>query len=132
MYPFLDRRLRKLSTETLFTQFGLQMNKLEEEKRRKKVTSWRILKIKHSSQFQKCSFWLYLDSSLSNLSNETKITQNEVRMKKLWSKQNGAEVECENFAQCEISHGAAKISHPSAKLLDFPFSLYPASSPSKI
>ena len=36
MYPFLDRRLRKLSTETLFTPFGLQMNKLEEEKKRKK------------------------------------------------------------------------------------------------
>ena len=36
MYPFLDRRFRKLSTETLFTPFGLQMNKLEEEKRGKK------------------------------------------------------------------------------------------------
>ena len=36
MYPFLDRRLHKLSTETLFTMFGLQMNKLEEEKRKKK------------------------------------------------------------------------------------------------
>ena len=36
MHPFLNRRLRKLSTETLFTQFGLQMNRLEEEKREKK------------------------------------------------------------------------------------------------
>ena len=35
MYSLLDRRLRKLSTETLFTPFGLQMNKLEEEKRGK-------------------------------------------------------------------------------------------------
>ena len=36
MYLFLDRRLHKLSTETLLTLFGLQMNKLEEEKREKK------------------------------------------------------------------------------------------------
>ena len=36
MYLFLDRRLHKLSTETLFIPFGLQMNKLEEEKREKK------------------------------------------------------------------------------------------------
>ena len=35
MYPFLDRRHNKLSIETLFTPFGLQMNKLEEEKRGK-------------------------------------------------------------------------------------------------
>ena len=35
MYLLLDRRLRKLSTDTLFTPFGLQMNKLGEEKRRK-------------------------------------------------------------------------------------------------
>ena len=36
MCSFLDRRLRKLSTDTLFTPFGLQMNKLGEEKRGKK------------------------------------------------------------------------------------------------
>ena len=36
MYPFLDRILCKLSTETLFTPIGLLMNKLEEEKREKK------------------------------------------------------------------------------------------------
>ena len=35
MYPFLDTRLRKLSIETLFTPFGLQMNKLEEESEKK-------------------------------------------------------------------------------------------------
>ena len=35
MYPFFNRILHKLSIETLFTQFGLQMNKLEEEKREK-------------------------------------------------------------------------------------------------
>ena len=35
MYPFLDRRPRKLSTETLFTPFELQMNKLEEEREEK-------------------------------------------------------------------------------------------------
>ena len=36
MYPFLDRILYKISTKTLFTPFGLQMNKLEEENREKK------------------------------------------------------------------------------------------------
>ena len=35
MYSFLDRRLCKLSTDTLFTPFGFQMNKLGEEKRGK-------------------------------------------------------------------------------------------------
>ena len=35
MFSLLDRRLRKLSTNTLFTPFGLQMNKLGEEKREK-------------------------------------------------------------------------------------------------
>ena len=33
---FLDRRLCKLSIDTLFTPFGLQINKLGEEKRGKK------------------------------------------------------------------------------------------------
>ena len=41
------------------------------------MTSWSILKIT-----------LYLDSTLSKLFNDTKITQNGVWMKKLWSKQN--------------------------------------------
>ena len=36
MYSFLDRRLCKLSIDTLFTPFGLQINKLGEEKRGKK------------------------------------------------------------------------------------------------
>ena len=36
MYLLLDRRLRKLSIDTLFTSFGLQINKLGEEKRGKK------------------------------------------------------------------------------------------------
>ena len=52
---FLDRRLCNLSTDTLFTPFGLQRNKLGEEKREKK-TNWGILKIKPLLQFQKCSF----------------------------------------------------------------------------
>ena len=37
MYPFLYRILCKLSIDTLFTLFGLQMNKLGEEKRGKKL-----------------------------------------------------------------------------------------------
>ena len=79
-------------------------------------------------------------------------------MRKLWVKQNGAAVQCENSHQCEnfapgakfrakISHwcekfglvrnfaSSVKISHPSAKLifqLFFFLFLYPASSPSKI
>ena len=35
MYSLLDRRLHKLSIDTLFTSFVLQMNKLGEEKREK-------------------------------------------------------------------------------------------------
>ena len=36
MYSFLDRILLKISIDTLFTMFGLQINKLGEEKRGKK------------------------------------------------------------------------------------------------
>ena len=36
MYSYLDRILHKLSIDTLFTPFGLQMNKFGEEKRGKK------------------------------------------------------------------------------------------------
>ena len=36
MCSILDRRLHKLSIDTLFTPFGLQINKLGEEKRGKK------------------------------------------------------------------------------------------------
>ena len=36
MCSFLDRRLHKLSINTLFTPFGLQINKLKEEKGGKK------------------------------------------------------------------------------------------------
>ena len=35
MCSFLDRRLRKLSIDTLFTLFGLQINKLGEKKEEK-------------------------------------------------------------------------------------------------
>ena len=35
MCSFLDRILHKLSIDTLFTPFGLQINKLGEEKREK-------------------------------------------------------------------------------------------------
>ena len=35
MFSLLDRRPHKLSIDTLFTPFGLQMNKLEEEMREK-------------------------------------------------------------------------------------------------
>ena len=52
MYPLLYRILHKLSTDTLFTPFGLQMNKLGEEKKGKKVTSWRILKITLYNNFK--------------------------------------------------------------------------------
>ena len=36
MLSLIDRRLRKLSINTLFTPFELQINKLGEEKREKK------------------------------------------------------------------------------------------------
>ena len=35
MCSLLDRRFRKLSIETLFTPFGLQINKLGEENKKK-------------------------------------------------------------------------------------------------
>ena len=35
MFSLLDRRLRKLSIDILFTPFRLQMNKLEEEREEK-------------------------------------------------------------------------------------------------
>ena len=74
MYSVLDRRRLNLSRETLFTPFGLKMNKLREENIEKKGTSWNILNINHFSKSKMCFFWPYLDSTLSNLSNETKIT----------------------------------------------------------
>ena len=39
---------------------------------------------------KKCYLYIDLDSTLSKRSNCTKITQNGVRMKTLWSKQNWA------------------------------------------
>ena len=44
MYSFLDRRLNKLSIYTLFTPFELQINKLGEEKRGKKLPVGEFLK----------------------------------------------------------------------------------------
>ena len=47
---------------------------------------------------------LYLDSTLSNISNDTKIAQNGVWMKKLWQKQNrGAKKLGAAKKGCEIS-----------------------------
>ena len=83
MYPFLDRRLRKLSTETLFTPFGLKRNKLGEEKRGKN-DQLKHFKNEAFIKVQKCSLWLDLDSKLSKISNGTKIRQNGVRMKRLF------------------------------------------------
>ena len=67
------------------------------------MTCWRILKNKPLSKFQKCYFWIYLDSTLSKISNGTKITQNGVWMKKLWAKQNGGVAGCENWQPTKFS-----------------------------
>ena len=45
MLSLLDRKLRKLSIETLFTPFGFQINKLGEEKRGKKGLVGEFLKL---------------------------------------------------------------------------------------
>ena len=45
MLSFLDRRLRKLSVDTLFTPFGLQIYKLGEENREKKLPIGAFLKL---------------------------------------------------------------------------------------
>ena len=82
MYSFLDRIPQKLFIETLFTPFGLQINKLEEEKRGKN-DQLENFEYYNFIIISKVFLWLYLDSTLSNLSKGTKITQNEVRMKKL-------------------------------------------------
>ena len=52
MCSFLDRRLCKLSIETLFTPFGLQINKLGEEKRGKKLPVGEFLKLHIFNNFK--------------------------------------------------------------------------------
>ena len=52
MYSLLDRRLRKISTDTLFTHFGLQINKLGEEKRGKKGLVVAFLKLYLHNNFK--------------------------------------------------------------------------------
>ena len=74
MYSFLDRILHKLSIDTLFTSFGLQINELGEENIGKKLPVGEFFKITPFRKFQKCYFWIYLDSTLSNLSIGTKNT----------------------------------------------------------
>ena len=51
MYSLLDRRLRKLSIDTLFTPFGLQINKLGEEKRGKNLPVGAFLKLHLHNNF---------------------------------------------------------------------------------
>ena len=66
MYSVLDRRRRKLSRETLFTPFGLKMNKLRDKKTKNKglVGTFSILLI---FQNFKCvlSVHIYILNSLS-------------------------------------------------------------------
>ena len=45
MYSLMDKRLHKLSIDTLFTPFGLQINKLGGEKRGKKGPVGEFLKL---------------------------------------------------------------------------------------
>ena len=59
------------------------------------MTSWNILKLHLYNNFK--SVLSEYICTLSKLSNDTKITQNGVQMRKLWAKQNGAAVQCENF-----------------------------------
>ena len=52
MYSFLDRRLHKLSIDTLFTPFELQTNKLGEEKRGKKLPVGEFCKLHLHNNFK--------------------------------------------------------------------------------
>ena len=96
------------------------------------MTNWRILKIMPLSLFKKCSFRLYLDSILSKISNDTKITQNRGRMKKLWQKKTrGAKIRSyENlqvlrkFVALRIFAGVAKLRFFFVKDKDFLFIIH--------
>ena len=52
MYSFLDMRLRKISIDTLFTPFALQINKLGEEKRGKNLPIGEFLKLHLYNNFK--------------------------------------------------------------------------------
>ena len=95
-----------LPEEALFTQFGLQMIKLEEEKRGSKGPIGEFLKLRPYHNLKHVFFWLYLDYTVSKLSNDTKITKNRGRIKTLWPKENkGAKIE-----GATKNHSPAKIS----------------------
>ena len=66
MCSFLDRRLRKLSIDTLFTPFGFHINKLGEEKREKKLPDGEFLKLHIHNNFKSVlSGHIYILHSLS-------------------------------------------------------------------
>ena len=61
MCSFLDRRLRNLSIDTLFTPFGLHINKFGEEKRGKKGPIGVFLKLHLHNNFKSVfsgSIWI--------------------------------------------------------------------------
>ena len=67
MYSFLDRILRKLSIDTLFTPFGLQINKFGEENRGKKSDQFEpFLKLHLHNNFKSIlSRYIWILHSLS-------------------------------------------------------------------
>ena len=61
MCSFFGRILRKLSIETFFTPFGLQINKLGEEKRGKKLPVLEFFKLHLHNNFKSvfsCYIWI--------------------------------------------------------------------------
>ena len=65
MYSFLDRKLLNLSIDTLFTPFGLQINKLGEEKRGKKWSVGDFLKLHLHNNFKSVLYgYIYILHSL--------------------------------------------------------------------
>ena len=71
MYPLLDRRLCKLSIDTLFTPFGLQINNLG-EKREQKSDQFENFENYSFITISKVFFLSIFDSTLSKISNGTK------------------------------------------------------------
>ena len=109
----LDRRLCKLSIDTLFTLFGLQMNKLEEEKREKSDKSEHfetLTFIKSSKVFFLVIFRFYTLKSFQRYQKRLKRSSDEkiMRETKLVDKTVGGSenfrYHSENFSTIEKFH----------------------------
>ena len=58
----------------------------------KNLINWHTLSIQYLPSTLKCSLWPYPYSTLSKFSNETKIAQFRVLMRKLWHQETKEEI----------------------------------------